>query len=95
MYPCILLHRSQPKSSDLEPALALVMDHDLYQFVGNKSIILKSLLEELFLVRQDKDSTGLYIYIYNMIPQVYTYTYVHVYLCTYCSQQVNLFLKAF
>ena len=38
---------SQPKSADLEQALALVMDQDLYQFVGNKSTVIKSLLEQL------------------------------------------------
>jgi len=49
---------SQPRLPDLEQSLALVMQQDLYQFVSNKSDIMRSLLEQLFLVRLDKDSAS-------------------------------------
>ena len=50
---------SQPRLPDLEQSLALVMDQDLYQFVSNKSSVMKSLQDALFLVRLDKDSAGI------------------------------------
>ena len=50
---------SQPRLPDLEHSLALVMDQDLYQFVSNKSSVMKSLQDALFLVRLDKDSGGI------------------------------------
>jgi len=49
---------SQPRLPDLEQSLELVMQQDLYQFVSNKSNVMRSLLEQLFLVRLDKDSAS-------------------------------------